>query len=84
MFEDVMMVTQDIKRIMVSYVEAYQQLYQRQPSNLHALDREWVIVNGARMRVSDLEKLTHQLLQEHRQLEAKKSAISRLIKWFRG
>lgn len=79
-----MVVTQDIKRIMVSYVEAYQQLYKREPSSLHALDREWVIVNGARMRVSELEKLTHQLRLEHRQIQAKKSAISRLIKWFRG
>ena len=50
-----MVVTQDIKRIMVSYIEAYQQLYKRQPSSLHALDREWVIVNGARMRVSEFE-----------------------------
>ncbi|MCA9883492.1 MAG: hypothetical protein KC546_19170 [Anaerolineae bacterium] len=78
------MATHDPKTIMIGYIEAYEKLYKRQPTGLRALDREWVLVNGARMRIVELEKLTYQLTLEYGQLQEKKSMVSRLIKWFRG
>jgi hypothetical protein len=49
-----------------------------------ALPGNWVIVNGAQMRVGDLELLTHQLEEEYRQQTLqKKTVINRLIGWFK-
>ncbi len=51
---------------------------------LRAVDNDWVIVNGARMRVNELEYLTRQLQQEYTQgLEKKKSMVLRLLNWFK-
>jgi predicted patatin/cPLA2 family phospholipase len=72
-------------RVMVHYADAYQKLYNRPPKDLRALDNEWVIVNGARIRVTELENITRQLLQEYHQgLEQKRSIVARLVKWFKG
>jgi hypothetical protein len=72
-------------KVMSHYIDAYQKLYNRVPKDLRALDNEWVIVNGARMRVTELEYLTKQLLQEYSQgLEEKRGIIERLVKWFKG
>ncbi|MEL7435104.1 MAG: hypothetical protein AAFN11_14250 [Chloroflexota bacterium] len=46
------------------YAEAYEKLYNRRPRDLRAVDDNWVIVNGARMPVTELELLTHQLILE--------------------
>lgn len=71
--------------VMSHYAEAYQKLYHRVPRDLRALDNDWVIVNGARMRVTELEYLTQQLQLEYRQgLAQKRSILDRLIKWFKG
>ncbi|QPC81483.1 hypothetical protein G4Y79_17545 [Phototrophicus methaneseepsis] len=78
------MVSHDTNTVMVSYVDAYEKLYKRSPSGLRALDENWVIVNGARMQINELENLTQQLLLEYRQLQKKKNMINRLITWFRG
>lgn len=78
------MALHDTNTVMVSYVDAYEKLYKRSPSGLRALDENWVIVNGARMQITELENLTRQLMLEYRQLEQKKSVLNRLIKWFRG
>lgn len=71
-------------KVMLNYAQAYQKLYNRMPKDLRLLDQEWVIVNGARMRVSELEYLTRQLLQEYNQtLGQKRTIISRLIQWLK-
>ncbi|NDJ62576.1 MAG: hypothetical protein GYB67_15720 [Chloroflexi bacterium] len=67
-----------------SYAEAYRKLYNRTPRDLRAVDNDWVIVNGARMRVTELEYLTQQLQQEYRQgIEQKRNLVTRLINWFK-
>ncbi len=72
------------ERALMGYAEAYHKLYNRQPRDLRAVDHEWVIVNGARMRAVELEYLTRQLQQEYSQgLEQKKSMVLRLLKWFK-
>ena len=43
----------------------------------------WVIVNGARMRVAELDYLTQQLEFEYnRQVVERRSVVRRLIGWF--
>jgi hypothetical protein len=72
------------EKAMIHYAEAYQKLYKRMPKDLRALDSNWVVVNGARMRVSELEYLTKQLQQEYMQSVAeRRSIVNRLLNWFR-
>lgn len=69
---------------LVRYSEAYQQLYNRKPKDLRTLENGWVIVNGARMRATELEYLTAQLQIEYRQgLEQRRSIVHRLLKFFK-
>ena len=73
------------ERIVSHYAEAYQKLYKREPRDLRMVDNDWVIVNGARMRIRELQYLTEQLQQEYNQgLEDRKSVVQRLVKWFKG
>lgn len=73
------------EHVMRNYAEAYEKLYNRRPRDLRAVDGNWVIVNGARMRINELEILTQQLQMEYRQsISNKKSLVSRLIKWFKN
>jgi len=66
------------------YAEAYRNLYNRLPKDLRVLDNEWVIVNGARMRVKELEYLTQQLQQEYKQgIIEKRSIVTRLVRWLK-
>lgn len=70
---------------MHQYAEAYEKLYNRRPRDLRAVDENWVIVNGARMQVTELEILTEQLRIEHNQsLNNRRSLVGRLIKWFKN
>ncbi|MDX2160110.1 MAG: hypothetical protein SF162_02175 [bacterium] len=72
------------ERAALTYADVYQKLYNRPPRDLHVLDQDWVMVNGARMRVTELEYLTTQLEIEYRKaLSHKKSIVSRLINWFK-
>jgi hypothetical protein len=74
-----------VEKVMMNYVEAYQKLYRRTPTDVRAIDQDWVIVNGARMRVTELEKLTSHIIQEYEEVVgAKRNVISRLIKWFKS
>jgi hypothetical protein len=73
------------EHVMHSYAEAYEKLYNRRPRDLRAVDRNWVIVNGARMRISELEILTKQLQMEYSQsMASKRNLVSRLIGWFKS
>lgn len=77
--------TRNTNVVMLQYVEAYEKLYNRRPRDLRALDEDWVIVNGARMRLSELDHLTKQLQLEYKQtMSNKRNLVSRLIKWFKG
>jgi hypothetical protein len=71
------------EKAMMYYAEAYQKLYNRRPKDLRAIENGWVIVNGARMRVTELEHLTLQLQREFNQgLDQRRNVVSRLLKWF--
>jgi hypothetical protein len=70
--------------IITHYSEAYQKLYNRSPRDIQNLDNGWVIVNGARMKISELEYLTGQLQQEINQdLLKRRSVVTRLLRWFK-
>jgi hypothetical protein len=74
----------DAEQAMYDYAQAYTRLYNRAPRDLRAVDREWVIVNGARMRATELEYLTHQLRLEYSQsLAQRKSIVNRLLGWLK-
>jgi hypothetical protein len=70
--------------VIAHYSEAYQKLYNRSPRDIQNLDNGWVIVNGARMKISELEYLTGQLQQEINQdLLKRRSVVTRLLRWFK-
>lgn len=78
------MMNANSERAMIHYTEAYQKLYQRTPKDLRDLGNDWVIVNGARMRVAELEYLTAQLQLEYRQsMSEKRSLVAKLLKFFK-
>ena len=73
----------NIERAMANYVEVYQALYRKMPSELRDLGGEWVLVNGARMTLRELEQLTDQLQREFQQERARKRGlVKRLLGWF--
>lgn len=73
------------EKALLRYAEAYQRLYNRRPKDLRTLENGWVIVNGARMRVMELEYLTAQLQTEYRHgLEQRRSVVQRLLKFFKA
>lgn len=78
-----MAVSSDSERIMTRYLEVYRSLYRRTPSELRDLGNNWVLVNGARMTIQELEQLTQQLHHEFRlEQERKRSVLKRLVGWF--
>lgn len=76
---------QSAEKVMQNYVDAYRKLYNRAPADLRALDNDWVVVNGARMRLTELEYLTKQLQLEYRQVVGdRRNLVNRLIGWFKS
>jgi hypothetical protein len=76
-------VNMDKYDLMQEYAIAYEELYQRQPSELREIDGDILVVNGVRMTVKELDVLTSQLKQEiAKAREAKRSIVKRLLKWF--
>lgn len=74
-----------VEKALTSYVDAYQKLYKRTPKDIQALDHEWVIVNGARIRIDDLNFMTRQLTEEYEKgLAQRRGMVNRLIHWLRG
>lgn len=79
-----MVETLNAEQIMNHYVEAYQKLYNRKPKDLRPIENGWVIVNGARMRITELPFLTAQLQLEYKQgIEERRSVVNRLLGWFK-
>jgi hypothetical protein len=72
------------EQVMIHYAEAYLKLYNRRPKELRPLENGWVLVNGARMRLTELEYLTIQLQREFNQgSEQRRSVVNRLLNWFK-
>ncbi len=72
------------EQVIAHYSDAYQKLYNRRPRDIQNLDNGWVIVNGARMRITELEYLTQQLQQEINQdLLKRRNVVTRLLKWLK-
>jgi len=70
-------------RIVEQYVETYKALYRRAPNELQHLGEGWVLINGARMTVRELELLTRQLqLELDSDRLRKRSLVKRLLGWF--
>ena len=68
---------------MARYLNIYKSLYRRSPSELRDLGGNWVLVNGARMTLEELEQLTGQLQRELQEEQARKrSLVKRLLNWF--
>ncbi len=71
------------EKALARYIHVYQALYQRTPSQVQNLGEGWVLVNGARMRVEELEHLSDQLSAEYQQtLANKRGIVKRLLAWF--
>lgn len=71
-------------RVLIHYSEAYQKLYNRSPRELRPLENGWVLVNGARMRLTELEYLTVQLQREYNQgNDERRTVVKRLLNWFK-
>lgn len=68
---------------MARYLDVYRLLYQREPRELRDMGNSWVLVNGARMSVDELENLSEQLSREYQQvLSNKRSIVKKLLNWF--
>lgn len=67
------------------YKQAYQRLYERTPQYLYVLDDEWVVINGARMRATELQYVVQRLNEEYKQeLIKRQSVVQRLISWLKN
>jgi hypothetical protein len=73
------------EKILTHYTQAYQMLYKRSPKDVRMLGNGWVSVNGAKMRLTELEFLTNQLQLEYNQLviAEKRGIVKRLLNWFK-
>jgi hypothetical protein len=68
---------------MARYQNVYLSLYQRTPRELRDLGNNWVLVNGARMSVDELENLANELQKEYQQvLVNKRNIVKKLLNWF--
>ncbi len=77
--------TQDSEQVMKEYVDLYTKLYSRVPQDIRAVDKEWVIVNGARMRLTELEYLIQRMAQEYKMIkDERRGVLHKMIKWFKG
>lgn len=73
-----------VSMLLQRYELVYRKLYLREPSEIRDLGNGWVLVNGARMPVSELQRLTDQMQIEYRQASAqKRNIVNRLMAWLR-
>jgi hypothetical protein len=72
-----------VEKAMARYSNLYLSLYQRAPKELRDLGNNWVLVNGARMNVDELENLSEELNREYQQVLAnKRTLVKKLLGWF--
>jgi hypothetical protein len=66
------------------FTSAYVKLFKRMPQDLHAIDGNWIIVNGARFQIVELEFLSaHMELQYKLVQQQKRGLINRLVRWLK-
>ncbi len=69
---------------MMRFTSAYVKLFKRMPQNLQAIDNNWVLVNGARFQIVELEFLSaHMELQYKLVQQQKRGLIQRLVRWLK-
>ena len=72
------------EQVIGQYKQSYQRLYDRTPQYLYVLDDDWVIVNGARMRATELQFVVQRLDEEYqREQKKRQSVVQRLISWLK-
>ncbi|MBI5958717.1 MAG: hypothetical protein HY866_08280 [Chloroflexi bacterium] len=72
-----------VEKAMARYSNLYLSLYQRSPKELRDLGNNWVLVNGARMNVDELENLSEELNREYQQVLAnKRNLVKKMLSWF--
>lgn len=72
-------------QVIGQYKLAYERLYNRTPQYLYVLDDNWVIVNGARMRASELQYVAQRLEEEYLEsVRKRQSLVKRLIGWLKN
>jgi hypothetical protein len=72
-----------VEKAMARYSNLYLSLYQRSPKELRDLGNNWVLVNGARMNVDELENLSEELHREYQQVLAnKRNLVKKMLSWF--
>lgn len=72
-----------VEKAMARYSNLYLSLYQRTPKEMRDLGNNWVLVNGARMNVEELENLAEELNREYQQILAnKRTLVKKLMGWF--
>ncbi len=84
-FNEVELLETDMRvaKAMARYQNIYLSLYGRHPRELRDLGNTWVLVNGARMPVGELENLTDELQKEYQQVLAnKRNLVRKLLNWF--
>lgn len=73
------------EQVIGQYKQSYQRLYDRTPQYLYVLDDDWVIVNGARMRATELQFVVQRLDEEYqREQKKRQSVVQRLISWLKN
>ncbi len=72
------------ERALTQYVAIYEKLYARAPKDVCILSEDWLVVNGAQMRASELVHLSEQMERDYILVQARKRGISaRLYAWLR-
>ena len=66
------------------YTEVYEKVYAHAPKDVRILSGDWLIVNGAQLRASELSQMTELLELEHTLAQGRKRNIAtRLTSWLR-
>lgn len=66
------------------YAEVYEKVYEHAPKDVRILSGDWLIVNGAQMRASELSHMTETLEQEYTLEQARKRSLAaRLTAWLK-
>jgi hypothetical protein len=66
------------------YTAVYEKVYAHAPKDVRILSGDWLIVNGAQLRASELSQMTELLELEHQLAQGRKRNLAtRLTGWMR-
>lgn len=69
---------------LAQYTEIYEKVYAHSPKDVRILSGDWLVVNGAQLRASELAQMTALLEQEYALVQSRKrSFASRFTSWLR-